>query len=120
MHEKREDFAGDDNKAVINDELRSGTWYVYHQYEVKDGPAGRYLQAPPAFLDDTGLPEPWRWEYEPLIRHEDLFLRLAGLPEDAGLEGGDQFDTDRNAVIARDWAETYGVLGMTFYKPPGR
>jgi hypothetical protein len=120
MDTKRRNFAGVSDKAVTEDELRSGIWYVYHQYNFEDGPAGRYLKAPPAFLDATGHPAPWREEYEPLLWYEDLFLRFARLPEDAGLEWGDQLDTDQNAAIALDWAKTYGLLGLTLNKPRGK
>jgi hypothetical protein len=112
--------ATESSTKAVNEELRAGVWYVYHQYEIQDGPSGRYVQAPPAFLDDKGQPDPWRWEYEPLIKHEDLFLEFARLPEDAGLDSGDDLDSEQNADIARDWAETYGVLGMTLDKPPGK
>jgi len=98
-------------------------WYLYERYDVRGEPGERYVQAPPAFFRadlEPPRPDPWRWKYEPLIKHEDLFLRFARLAEDDGLDGGDDLDTDRNATVAHRWAEEYGVLGLTFYPRRGR
>jgi len=76
MGVKRKDLLTATDKTVTK-EQRAGVWYLYEQYEVGGERGERYFQAPPAFLDATGHPAPWRWEYEPLIRHEDLFLTFA-------------------------------------------
>jgi hypothetical protein len=48
------------------------------------------------------------------VRHQDLFLEFARLADDSGLET--ELDTEHNAKVALDWAETYGVLGLTLRK----
>jgi hypothetical protein len=56
------------------------------------------------------------WVYSPLVREPDLFLKFARLADDGGLDNAatvDGLDTDKNADAALDWAETYGVLGLT-------
>ena len=59
--------------------------------------------------------------YQPLVRYPDLFLRFARLAEDGGLDGGwDEWpQTDKNARVAKEWANQYGVLGLTPSKEPG-
>jgi hypothetical protein len=111
-----------DKKGVTEEELRGAAWWVYEEYEPpREGPAGHYIKAAPAFMDaETGRPEPWRWAYEPLLWHENLFVALARWPEDKGMDGpGGELDTDRNAQAAKEWAETYGVLGLTLRRAPG-
>jgi hypothetical protein len=56
------------------------------------------------------------WVYWPLVRHPELFLTFARLAEDGGLDNAatvDELDTDKNAKAAKEWAETYGTLGLT-------
>jgi len=124
MGVKREDAAATTSKDVA-EELRAAEWYVYERYELLKGPRGRYVEAPRAVVDRaTGKLSPWRWEYAPLVKHDDLFLLLAWWPEKHGLDGGPgadpgELDTDKNAAAAKEWAETYGVLGLTLTSPEG-
>ncbi|MBD0328030.1 MAG: hypothetical protein ICV68_16520 [Pyrinomonadaceae bacterium] len=56
------------------------------------------------------------WVYWPLVRHLELFLTFAGLADDGGLDNAatvDELDTDKNASVTLDWAQTYGILGLT-------
>jgi hypothetical protein len=56
------------------------------------------------------------WVYWPLTREPELFLKFARLADDGGLDNAatvDGLDTDKNADAALDWADTYGVLGLT-------
>jgi hypothetical protein len=56
------------------------------------------------------------WVYWPLVKYPDLFLKFARLADEGKLDDGptvDKLDTDKNAEAAKDWAETYGTLGLT-------
>jgi len=133
--------------------LRPGSWVVCEIYEYHDGPQGRYIQAPPQIATAARV-EPEEWEYQPLLKHSDLFLRFARLADDGGLDknpeleepygfrrvpkdggsdedpgpqepymvltrlGGKGLDTDKNARVAKEWAEDYGVLGLSLVKLP--
>jgi hypothetical protein len=57
-------------------------------------------------------------EYEPLLPpYEFLFLKFARLADDEGIEA--EPDTDRNAAVAREWAEGFGALGLTVARDRG-
>jgi len=56
------------------------------------------------------------WVYWPLVEEPELFLKFARLADEGMLDASptvDELDTDKNAQAAKDWAETYGVLGLT-------
>lgn len=90
-------FQGAASKAVDKN-LREGIWEVFDSYELRDGEAL-------AAVGKEGR------VYRPLTDTPALFLEFASLPEDPGLD--DEPDTQHNAQTAREWAETYGTLGLT-------
>jgi len=49
--------------------------------------------------------------YRPLVDAPELFLEFARLSDERGLDA--ELGTDKNAGAAVDWAQTYGVLGLT-------
>jgi hypothetical protein len=58
--------------------------------------------------------------YLPLVEYPDLFLRFARLADEGKLDDAttkEELDTDKNAEAAKDWAETYGTLGLTRVEP---
>jgi hypothetical protein len=60
------------------------------------------------------------WVYWPLAREPDLFLRFARLADEGKLDNApteNELDTDKNAETAKEWAETYGTLGLTRVGP---
>ncbi len=93
----------------VDKELRAGVWAVYEKYRRPCGSGGtRYVEAP----SHIGLHEKnERWEYRPLVKYPDLFLRFARLSDDGGLDDG--FNTEKNAKVALGWAQDYGLLGLT-------
>jgi hypothetical protein len=120
--------------------LEAGTWIVDPEYSIRSGPNGRYIRAEKPELEPLPINERGeidlapdvlpgviaerariseeRREYQPLAKYDDLFLRFARLADDGVLD--DELDTDKNAAVALDWAEDYGVLGLTpAMSPPG-
>jgi hypothetical protein len=61
-------------------------------------------------------------EYWPLVKHPDLFLKFARLADEDKLDNAateEELDTDKNAASAKEWAETYGVLGLATVEKHG-
>jgi hypothetical protein len=97
---------------------------VWKKYELvpshEDFPGARYILAPSVYRPDhlrgsTG-PVKLLWNellstYSPLVDAPELFLEFARLPDERGLDA--ELGTDKNAEATLDWAETYGVLGLT-------
>jgi hypothetical protein len=53
--------------------------------------------------------------YRPLVDYPDLFLKFARLADEDKLDNAatpEGLDTDKNAATAKEWAKTYGVLGL--------
>jgi hypothetical protein len=60
--------------------------------------------------------------YWPLVRHPDLFLKFARLADENKLDNAatqEGLDTDKNAATAKEWARTYGVLGLATVEKHG-
>ena len=140
-------------QKVAEKSLRPGTWVVCEVYEFHEGPGGRYIQAPVQTVAGERV-EPEQREYQPLLKHSDLFLSFARLADNGGLDkdpeleelygfrrvpedgGSDEdlhweepymvltrlgskgLDTDKNAEAAMEWAQAYGVLGLSLVKLP--
>lgn len=63
------------------------------------------------------------YPYQPLVREPHLFLKFARLADGGGLDGAkteEELDTEKNAATAKDWAYTYGVLGLAFLEKNGQ
>lgn len=96
---------------------RGGAWAVAERYELRYPGSGgeRFIRAPtvrsPQEVHDAGDErlKGELWTYPPLVDSPDLFLRFARLGETLDPDG----DTDPNAEAFLEWAETYGVLGLT-------
>jgi hypothetical protein len=98
------------------------TWSVFAEYRKMDtGQAdGSYIQAPSELVerDESGeirFFENERWNYQPMVKYPDLFLRFARVLDDMA----DADDTEKYAAAALDWAHDYGVLGLTPSRMPG-
>jgi hypothetical protein len=139
-------FAEAANKFADNNH-RTGGWEVWPKYVSRQRRDGeRYLLAtepddmpPRVDLADgrisLGSPEETLmkqaierskarnevWSYAPLVHVPDLFLKLARLADEEGLDRGaaGELDTDKNAAIALSWAHDYGVLGLTSVEDDG-
>src|SRR5215207_6022949 len=102
---------------AVTQKLRAGKWWVSGSY----GLVRSLLNDGPRFVQSTLLPSKRRsieGEYEPLLPpYEELFLRFARLADNGGLD--DELDTDKNAAVALERAEGYGVLGLTPAKEAG-
>jgi len=116
-----EDFREAANLASDN-VLRSGTWSVFAEYSKGDTEQadGFYIFAPPKLVekDEDGklqFLDNERWDYQPMVRYPDLFLRFARLLDDTE----DAHNTDTNTATALSWAYDYGVLGLTPSRMPG-
>jgi hypothetical protein len=112
----RDDILHADNKAMTK-VLRAGTWWVSDGY----GIARSSKNDGSRFVQSTRLSSKRRpivGEYEPLLPpYEELFLKFARWPEDREMD--EELDTDTNAAAALEWAEGYGVLGLTSAKEAG-
>lgn len=103
---------------LADNTLRTGVWEVFYDYRLhtpprapETGPKGRYIEAP---LTDAEVDV-----YEPLASFPGLFLEFARLPEAGGLDW-EPANSDKNAQVALDWAQSRGVLGLTPTKHAGR
>lgn len=103
---------------IVEEKKRDGTWPVFDHYEMNGEPGARYIYAPRAKAAET-LNE--SWESAPLSQSSmGLFLEFSNWPVEYGMDKaietapglGPTFDTERNARAAREWAETFGVLGL--------
>ncbi len=98
---------------AADEELRRTTWRVFAKYRLRGRGNSRYVEAPGIAVGDdmTGeevLGENEGWDYQPLVEYDDLFLRFASLIDDG------RFTNQATAEeTVHDWAETYGVLGLT-------
>src|SRR5215207_10050366 len=72
-------------QKVAEKSLRPGTWVVCEVYEFHEGPGGRYIQAPVQTVAGERV-EPEQREYQPLLKHSDLFLSFARLADNGGLD----------------------------------
>jgi hypothetical protein len=96
---------------------------VWSKYEIVpcEAPAtSRYILAPSVYRPDhlrwTSKPVEVVWNellstYRPLVDTPGLFLEFARLVDNEALDA--ELGTDKNAVVALAWAETYGILGLT-------
>lgn len=63
------------------------------------------------------------YPYQPLVREPHLFLKFARLADGGGLDDAktkEDLDTEKNTTVAKDWARTYGVLGLTLVEKDGQ
>jgi hypothetical protein len=107
--------------VAVDEELRSGWWRRYEEYEIVTDKAGLRYVAAKDVTGRAGLDKVAEY-VDPLSRrHADLFLRFARWPDDPGLEKAQEnlpglssksLDTDRNAEAALLWAQLFGVLGL--------
>src|SRR5215211_6607890 len=119
----RDDFRRSAIEA-IKEELRGGLWPVWQHYELVPGNEGsasaRYIIAPSVYRPDhlRWSPEPVKVvrnevlsTYRPLVDTPQLFLAFGRLADNDGLDA--ELGTGKNANVAYNWVETYGVLGLT-------
>src|SRR5918994_4725916 len=97
----------------VDEKLRSGKWSTYDEkYAIYKTPEGaRYVHAPHVeypFPHVAARDE--AWEYLPLVTYPSLFLEFARLADGGGLDG--ELDSEKNKVVALEWAQDYGVLGI--------
>ena len=138
MGYKRRDIERASEKAV-NIKLRAGAWGVYKDYNLKKTSDGeRFVAAQMGARGIVKLGVDVSF-FLPLVDRQDLFLEFArlglefpgrvslaahpSLPERPDLLeefGLWEWDTEKNASAAVDWARNHGVLGLTPGKPPRR
>lgn len=102
----------------VEEENREGSWPVYSHYDISGYPGDRWIYAPRE--KSEGVLNEW-WDSRPLSgASASLFLEFSSWPVDQGMDkalevipgAGPTLDTERNAAAAKEWAETYGVLGL--------
>jgi len=89
-------------QSVANELMRATKWAVFDDYRTYSGASwGRGIYV----YDLEGID----YEYQPLVRYPDLFLRFARLADNNGLD--DELETEKNEAVAFEWVKSYGLLG---------
>ena len=110
------------------------TWEVFTVYEVEKEDGFTYIGAPVLRRADSEADpdrisvgdrslahNKWVDIYKPLVDYPGLFLEFAQLVEDPGLDTATsdgewlygELETEKNTAVALDWAQRYGVLGLS-------
>jgi hypothetical protein len=91
-------------------------WQYWSRYEIRGEKGSRYIYAPDLWRENGSWKKNESRTYAPLIRG-GLFFKFARLGDDGGLDPAaarlEELDTDKNAQAAYDWADQWGVLGLT-------
>ena len=105
------------NKTV-KEENRHSIWESFDFYDLKGRRGSRYLYAPRTTEQGDRNRS---YHLQPLANaNAGLFLELSTWPIEHEMDRAVEpapglpptLDTDRNAAAAKEWAETYGVLGL--------
>jgi hypothetical protein len=91
------------------------TWQYWNRYEVMGEKGSRYVYAPELWREEGRWKKNESRTYPPLIRG-GLFFKFARLADYGDLDPAvrpEDLDTDNNAQVAYDWADQWGVLGLT-------
>jgi len=104
---------------------RADAWVVYKRYEIVTWGDDRCIHAPKNWYEKGtfhknppkkfGEGEEW-YTLRQGMSGGGLFHDFARLVEDEDLDvlpQSEDFDTDKNALVAREWASVWGVLGLS-------
>jgi hypothetical protein len=137
MSQIQKNFAKALEKAV-GEGLRGSSWTVFRHYELGNADDFTFIHAPPLrpaqseddpdriSVGDKRLAH-YKAEdvYRPLVDTPALFLVFARLLEDPGLDAPEdggwlygELETKKNIEVTLDWAQRFGVLGLS-PTPPG-
>jgi hypothetical protein len=123
-----EGFQSEETKAP-DKRPRADAWTVYNRYEIRHSENGRCIYAPKVWYEggwfhknppkEFGEGREW-YTLSQGMSGGGLFSDFARLVEDEELDIPPQvpltnegLDTDKNAHVARKWAQEWGVLGLT-------
>lgn len=114
-----------DEKEAPDKRPRADAWVVYEHYDVGRSEGARCVYAPQTLYQGGKFFKNPPIEYAEgrqwyALSHKassgGLFVDFAGLVDDKDLDvppKSRDFDTDKNAQVALEWAREWGVLGLT-------
>lgn len=110
-HEDKEFARGHDISVDAHpDDYGWNEWMVYPSYDLGESESGRCLYV--CYEDESGKWFRGRRKYKPLSRqYAALFLEFARWSEEKAMSRK-SLTSPKNEEAAKEWAETYGVLGL--------
>jgi hypothetical protein len=106
-------------KAADNDQPQP-VWQYWKRYDLRGERGNRYIYAPNFWREGGKRKRNESRTYSPLTRG-GLFFKFARLGDYEDLDPAthlEELDTDKNAQTAHDWADQWGVLGLTIEETP--
>jgi hypothetical protein len=106
-------------KAADNNQPQP-VWQYWKRYDLRGERGNRYIHAPNVWREGGKWKTNESRTYSPLTRG-GLFFKFAQLGDYEDLDPAthlEELDTDKNAQAAYDWADQWGVLGLTIEETP--
>jgi hypothetical protein len=106
-------------KAADNNQPQP-VWEYWKRYDLRGERGNRYIYAPNFWREGGKRKRNESRTYSPLTRG-GLFFKFARLGDYEDLDPAthlEELDTDKNAQTAYDWADQWGVLGLTIEETP--